>query len=462
MHNQPNIVLCTCDQLRAFEIGCYGNALIQTPNIDRLASEGVRFETAVTNYPVCMASRSVLLSGQYNRTCTGGVGNIAYPTRPGETYMPEYPQAGRPHLKDPTLAEVLRGRGYHNAVIGKWHIHSWPDEVGFDDYLIPRVHHCHTGQSYTANGGAEFVPAGYSLDFEAERVRQFLAGRIDSREPFFLYYNISPPHGPIADVPEEYRTMYQPDEIPIRPNVDLGQPLANQEHWFKVYRWDFRYYTLHLPYTEALPTDYSLKHLIAEYYGATTWMDHALGRMLDALDEFGLSDNTIVVFLSDHGDNLGSHGLVQKGKAIEESIRIPLIFRWPGLNQSTTAVRDQVASLVDIAPTLLSLINAPVTNHFQGRDLLSNITGEASGILRHGAIIETADGAAVRTLSRMYFIPYTGPERTLGESPSQIFNLVDDPHQLDNLALQDMAVDAMLDLDRNLRDWDAATPWMLT
>ncbi len=124
MPQSPNIILCTCDQLRAFEVGCYGNPIIRTPNLDRLAATGVRFETAVTTFPVCMAARSVLLSGQYNRTCTGGVGNVALPQDDGRIYFPQYPHAGRPHLRDATLPELVRKMGYHTAVIGKWHIHS--------------------------------------------------------------------------------------------------------------------------------------------------------------------------------------------------------------------------------------------------------------------------------------------------------------------------------------------------
>ena len=98
MKKHPNIIICTCDQLRAFEVGCYGNDVIRTPHIDRLAAEGVRFETAVSNYPVCMAARSVLLSGQYNRTCTGGIGNVCYSSPDGETFFPQYPGPGPPHL----------------------------------------------------------------------------------------------------------------------------------------------------------------------------------------------------------------------------------------------------------------------------------------------------------------------------------------------------------------------------
>ena len=137
----PNIILCMCDQLRAFEVGCYGNPVIRTPNIDRLAAEGVRFETAVTTFPVCMAARSVTLSGQYNRTCTGGVGNVATGQGEGRIYFPQYPFAGRPHLREATLPEILHGLGYHTAAIGKWHIHTWPHDIGFDQYVIPRVNH---------------------------------------------------------------------------------------------------------------------------------------------------------------------------------------------------------------------------------------------------------------------------------------------------------------------------------
>ena len=191
---KPNIIICNCDQLRAFELGCYGNDVIQTPNIDDLAAEGVRFETAVTNCPSCLPARSVILSGQYNRTCTGGViGSL------------QYPVSGRPHLKALTLPELLVDDGYHTESIGKWHIHSWPHDIGFKKYLIPRVYHCHTGQIYTKDGGPEFVAPGYSVDFEAQAVENFLRKQSkNKKQPFLLYYNISVPHCPLDDAPDKY------------------------------------------------------------------------------------------------------------------------------------------------------------------------------------------------------------------------------------------------------------------
>ncbi|HEY9075067.1 MAG TPA: sulfatase-like hydrolase/transferase [Anaerolineaceae bacterium] len=449
MTQPPNILLVICDQLRAFEIGCYGNPVIHTPGMDRLAAEGVRFETAISNYPVCMPARSVLLSGQYNRTCTGGVSNVAYPGRPGDFNMPEYPEFGRPHLPDPTLPELLQAAGYHTAVIGKWHVHSWPHQVGFDRYLIPRVHHCHSGQLFTENGGMEFSPPGYSVDYEADRVEAFLRQPHD--QPFFLYYSISPPHNPLRDAPEKYLEMYDPAAIPLRPNVDLSQRLKDQDYWFKVYRWDFRYYNLHLPFAEELPADYNLRQLIAEYYGLTTWVDDCLGRVLRTLDETGLAENTVVVFTSDHGDNLGSNGLVQKGGPNEEAVRIPLLLRGPGLPSGGQVVSQQVASLVDLAPTLLSLAGVACPAHFHGSDLLTSP--------QETGFIETGSGVGVRTCSHLYFLPFSNKPR-LADSPQFFYDLQADPYQQHNLAGSGVQVETARALDALLRQWHAGIPWM--
>ncbi len=459
MTHQPNIVLCVCDQLRPFEVGCYGNPVIHTPHLDRLAREGVRFELAVTNYPVCMAARSVLLSGQYNRTCTGGVSNVHYPRGPAAFLLPEYPAAGRPHLPDQTLPEALRDAGYATQVIGKWHIHSWPHDVGFEHYLIPRVPHCHTGQSFTEDGGPEFVPAGYSVDFEAERVERFLASQQGASQPFFLYYSISPPHCPLADAPEYYRAMYRPADIPLRPNVDLSRPLAEQDHWLKVYRWDFRYYNLHLPHSEHLPPFYGLRECIAEYYGMTTWMDACVGRMLAALDRTGLAGNTVVVFTSDHGDNLGSHGLVQKGGPNEESARIPLLVRYPG-RLRPGVVTGSVASLVDVAPTLLELATGAVPDHMAGQSLRPALQDPHTGLPREHAFIETGDGVALRTPTHMAFVPRDPVSQEMAPAATLLFDLSDDPYEMHNLAGSDVHAPVRQGMEQLIREWDRATPWM--
>ncbi len=446
---RPNIVLCTSDQLRPFELGCYGGA-VRTPNIDRIAGRGTRWETAITNFPVCMAARSVLISGQMNRTATGGRTNIAYAARDGDFAMPEYPYARRPHLPHETLPEALQALGYRTSVIGKWHIHSWPHEIGFDHYLIPRVHHAHSAQIFSRDGGPEFAPPGYSVDFEAGEVERFLKDQ-DGEAPFFLYYNISPPHCPLADMPDEYLTLYDPAEIALRANTSEPD-IADRDYWYRVYRWDFRYYSFHLPHTETLPEGYGIRHLAAEYYGAVTWMDAAVGRMLDALEAAGLADDTIVVFASDHGENLGSHGLVQKGTENDESIRIPLAMAGPGIAKGAQ-VENSVASLVDLMPTLLEMAGGAVPDHCHGASLADEAArGAGDG---RSAFFEQIDGAGMRGPDETLFVPFEAGTRTLAARPRTRFDNRADPLQFDNLAF----AAAASSLDDALRAADARFPW---
>ena len=456
--SRPNLIVCMCDQLRWSEVGCYGNDVIRTPNIDRLAQRGLRFETAITPRPVCMAARSALLSSQFPRLCTNGIGNVAL----GDSGMPEYPLPGRTHLKDTTLAESLRAAGYHTAAIGKWHINVWPDIIGFDQYTIPRVHHCHSGQLFTRDGGVEFAPEKWSVDFEADEVAAYMQQRAKSDQPFFLYYNISPPHCPLADAPQKYLEMYNKADIPIRPNVDLTTPLPDQEHWFKVYRWDFRYYMFHLAETEQLPDGYDLRQLIAEYYGLTTWVDDTVGRLMHSLEAAGLADDTIVVFTSDHGDNLGSHNLVQKGTTNDESIRVPFVVaggRNAGVISGRTN-RAQVASLLDIMPTFIELAGASAPDTMHGQSLASIWRGESETTSRPHAFVETGgSGIAVRTPTHQYASPdrENGTVRH-GNCAATFFDMRSDPYQLNNLANTHEQVDVADHLRSLLLDWDATTP----
>ena len=395
MSDQPNVIVCMCDQLRAFEVGCYGNAVVRTPNIDRLAASGVRFEHAVTNNPVCMPARSCLLSGQYSRTCMGSLGNHLEVDVTGNRYLPEYPIGERVHFPDRTLPEQLKGAGYDTALIGKWHVQPSPLTVGFDTAVYPRVHHRHTGQTFIENSGMGEVVPGYSVGYEAERVAQFL--RAPRERPFFLFYSISPPHMPLLDAPEKYLTLYTPQDVPLRPNVYRDGKLAYDEHWFSIYLWDFLYYQEHLPHTQRLPDGFDLRHLIALYFGMTTWVDDMVGRLMHELERTGQADNTIIVFTSDHGDNLGSHHTFNKDTLMEESIRIPLIVHAPRQWQPRVA-QNHVAQLIDVMPTLLGCCGADIPASAQGCDLTPVLTGESDALGGGAAFIETSSGqVGIRT-----------------------------------------------------------------
>ena len=449
-----------CDQLRAFEVGCYGNSTIQTPNIDRMASQGVRFETAVTNNPLCLPARSSLLSGQYGRTCTGMLDNVR--TRlPNDTVTAaEHPEPGRPHVRDTTLAEQFRTMGYHTAAIGKWHIHSTPRDLGFDYSLIPRVHHRQTNQVFRENGGDEFVVHEWAPNFEARCVKEYLTSRTD--QPFFLFYNISPPHPPLSDAPEKYLSMYGPEQIPLRPNVSVDGELPRDEEWFKIYMYDFLYYhhqRSSRPYE--LPDGFDLRNLIGIYYGLTTWVDDLVGQLLANLESAGLDDNTIVLFTADHGDNLGSHGYWNKGRLIEESIRIPLILRAPGL--ASAVVTDQIASIIDIMPTVLDLAGGNIPATVQGRSLAPVLRGRCDRMPENHAFIETAgNGVGIRTLSHLYGLMLEDDDRTIVDSPFMFYDLRSDPYQQDNLENGKRSDQEALrgDLRKLLEAWHGNTPWM--
>ena len=458
--SHPNIIICMCDQLRAFEVHCYGNEVIQTPNIDRLATEGVRFDIAVTNNPVCMPARSIVLTGQYSRTCCGNVNNFVALSPDGGWIMPEYPRRGRPHLKDPTLPEILHANGFYTAAIGKWHIHSWPHDIGFDYYLIPRVYHVYVGQKFTENGGPEFIPEGFTVDFEAEKVGEFLQLQKDSDQPFFLYYNISPPHLPYFDIPNRYQTMYKPEDMPIRENAFIDGKMPYDMRVFKSYVYDRKYYDFGLPFTEEISDDFDLRHLYALYYGSITWVDDTIGKLLKNIESAGLEEDTIVIFTSDHGDILGSHGRWQKGRVYQEATKIPLVWRVPGTEKGKV-VKKQVGSLIDIMPTLLDLLGIEIPGHIQGQSFASIIQAKSKKLQQNYTFIESAiHGVAIRTPRYIFGKRLNYDNRQLNDERTLFFDIEKDPFELENLAESVQHKDLRNELEELLERWNAETPWM--
>ena len=456
-----------CDELRWCEVGAYGGAARRrdgsplTPAVDRLAAEGVRFETAVSNCPICVPARTVVLSGQHARTSLGSTSNPVLRFRSDDSLDPRegwlfeaYAPPERVAFPDPTLPELLRDAGHHTRAIGKWHVDAWPHHLGFERYCIPRAHHAHTAQLFTDDGGPEFSPPGFSPDFERDCVSAFLREPETRERPWFLYYNVSPPHMPLADMPERYLTMVDPESVEPRGNIPDGFDLRDHADAARAYLWDFRAYLNAMPHAREaeVPT---LRELTALYLGATAWVDDTLAAVLDALDASGQRDNTLVVFTSDHGDLLGSHGLLGKGTLHEESARVPLIARGPGV--AAGHVDRGVASLLDVAPTLLRLAGIEPPDHMQGEDLGPRLAGgEPPEDTR--AWIESADGLGLglRTPDRLDVFERAG----IGEPLTRVaesWDLTADPLQLDAAAAARQAAASPGKLEAAIR-WDAQTP----
>jgi len=457
--DKPNVIVCLCDQLRAFDVGCYGSSFVRTPNMDALASEGVRFETACSNNPVCTPGRSILLSGQFSRTCAGSLINV------GE------PEPERSIFPDPTLADAFRSAGYRTGLVGKWHIGSHPRCLGFDSAFFPHHSHRYTGQTYFDIDGGHEVVKGFAPEAEADELARFIEVARD--KPFFLFYNISQPHMPLADMPDRYKTMYTPADVPLRSNVFADGAPAYDERWFLIYLWDYLYYDKRLPHTVKLPDGFDLRALTALYDGSVSWADDQLGELMRRLASAGLDENTIVVFTSDHGDNLGSQQLFNKDQLYEESIRIPMIFRWPGglatppsppfQGGAGGVIDTQVASLVDVMPTLLSLAGVHVPDSVQGVDLSSVLGGDETTIGENAAFIETSAGdVGIRTPTHLYGIKKAkdGRRRTSDviDDRRMFFDVARDPLEMENLAAEPDAIADEL-RERVLR-WDRETAWL--
>jgi arylsulfatase A-like enzyme len=435
--------------------------MVRTPHIDLLARQGVRFETAVSNTPVCSPARAALLAGQHARTCVGSVVNCGF----------EAPPALRQRFPSPTLAETLQHAGYHTELIGKWHTWDHPNRCGFAHSMHAMPPHRHYGQRYFENEDLDgFVVEQFAPEYEADCVEAFLAERANHDEPFFLHYNPGPPHMPLGpgNAPQRYLDMYDPQEVPLRENVydDAGRP-AFDETWFKIYTiWD--YFLLYFAGEAERPTDrmpdgMTLRSLTAWYLGMTTLIDELVGRVLTALRRNGMDRQTLVVFVSDHGDNLGSHQMFNKNVLLDESIRIPLVFHLPDTLNPLTAEK-QVAQTIDVAPTVLSLLGLSAPPSMQGRDLTPVMRGETSSLADRAAIVESPDGGVgIRTPRHMLGVAhregFEAPRR-LAEKPYMLYDLQDDPLQTHNLVDDPDCKALRDDLFARVRAWDASTPWL--
>ena len=452
MNRPPNIVVLLADQLRPFELGCYGHPFIPTPNIDRLAAMGVRFDVACTPNPVCTPARSALLSGQYSRTCIGMLGCCGDPSE------------RRGKFPDTTLPELLSigSEGHETMLCGKWHVESNPLRLGFESAFYPLVNHLNVGQTYFDGKGASWVVGGYCPDAEVATSCDFLRKPHD--RPYFLFHNLALPHMPFFDMPARYRERFSRDQVMLRPNVYHDGKPWHDDDAFNIYWHNWLYMQKLGPQYEVLPDGFDLRTLTALYYGMVTAVDDQVGSILDCIEQSGQIENTVIVFASDHGENLGSHWLWNKVSVNDEAIRVPFIVAWPG-SAKPRVVTDHVASLVDLAPTLLDLAGRSIPAHIHGRSLAPVITGNANRVGDGTAIIENLHGeVAVRTPTHLFSVmtrtQVDTPARQIVDDESLFYDLRTDPYQMHNLAGTDSQRDVANLLRERAITWDASTPWM--
>jgi arylsulfatase A-like enzyme len=469
--SRPNVLLLLTDQERADLVAPDGLP-VETPNIDRLRDEGMWFESAYTPTSICTSARASLLTGLYPHA--HGLLNNSHEADAIRTDLP---------AELPTLGELLAESGYTNTYLGKWHVshNHTPGDFGFryfggsdyhhDNFDVAFEHYRESqgirvpetdvedrlyageGDDRTLVAGTDPVPVEASRPyFLAERTINALERWCDrDSQPCFHRTDFLGPHHPYV-VPEPYASMYDPSEIEPWGNYAEtfdGKPRVHEQylHYRGVDSFDWE------TWAEA----------VAKYFGFMTLIDDQIGRILDALDEFGLTDETAVVHTSDHGDLTGSHRLFNKGPMMyDETYRIPLVVRWPGVvepgSQSTAFVR-----LHDLMPTFCEWADIEPSEELHARSIQPLLKGNtpddwpASTYAQyHGDEFGLYSQRMVRT--EEYKFVYNGPDR------NELYDLTADPHELQNIIdhpqyaevqmeMEDRLVDWMDEVDDSLRRW---------
>jgi len=429
-----NLLMLTMDQHRADCTGCYGNRVVRTPVMDRLAREGVRFARHFVQAPQCVPSRGSLHTGRYPHVHRAFTNRFRLPDR------------------EQTLARVLHERGYKTACIGERPFAPNNSTGGFGEICGEEEHRAllkkegwegskvaefesklkETFQAYPVPWGEELDVSTVTANLAVDFLRRNQAG------PFFLQASFRRPHHPF-DPPRPYDRMYAQAEFPKpqrRANEFSTKPPEQQRALESTAGFDLRKLT-----------DSDLRRICSHYYGSITLTDKCLGRILDEVEALGLSGKTLVVFNSDHGEMLGDHGLLFKGGYMyDQVLHVPLIMRFPEVLPAGRVV-EPATQEIDQMPTLLRLLNAPLPDGVQGRSLLPLIP-DAAGPVRWDETVyaEFPNIKMVRTPDRklVYY-----PGRPYGE----LYDLRNDPQELENLWADPGRAADKQEMMARLTDW---------
>jgi arylsulfatase A-like enzyme len=425
VQTRDNIIWIFGDQHRAQALGCAGDPNIHTPNIDRLASEGLWLKNAVCNTPLCTPSRGGLITGRH-----------------AVNAAPAHQDLLDPNL--PTIADHFKSAGWHTAWFGKWHLDGFkegstrashhitpPERRGRFDTWVGYENNNSQWDSWVHGGEGDSAfhrrLPGYETDALTDLFIQHIREQGESESPFFAVLSVQPPHDPYV-APEEFMGRHTPGGIELSanvPSVERVQERASREY--------------------------------AGYAAMVENLDWNVGRIRAALEEAGLSHNTHIIFFSDHGDMLGSHGMFRKTTPHEESIRVPMIIGGHvPLYEHRTAALDCPFSLVDLAPTSLGLCGIEVPEGMEGNDwsCLRRHNGDPTG--PDAALISlpapTGHGDSIDRPWRGVVTADGWKYAALEGQPWLLFNLNEDPYEQVNLALNPGFKEKRAELQARLKE----------
>ena len=445
MSRAPNIVLIMADQLAPQFTGAYGHPVVKTPHMDALAARGTRFDAAYCNAPLCAPSRFSFMSGQL------------------VTRIAAYDNAAEFPATIPTFAHYLRQMGYRTCLSGKMHFVG-PDQLhGFEERLTTDIYpsdHAWTPDwelpderidkwYHNMDSVREAGSAATTFQIEYDEETAFFARRkifeyaMADQQPFCMVVSFIHPHDPYVARPEWWN-LYDPVEIDM---PDTDAPM--DPHTQRLMRG--------IEADVVKVTDEEVRNARHAYYANTSYFDSKVGAMVQALDEAGMLDNTIVIVTADHGDMLGERGLWYKMSFFEHSARIPMIVAGPGVQVRTAA---EPCSLVDILPTFVDMAAQTGTERpalgmpIDGRSLWPVLTGEADGQGEGEAIGEYCAECA----SHPIFMIRRGPWKYIhcDVDPPQLYNLDEDPQERENLAIYPVYREKVEEFARDMEErWDS-------
>jgi len=455
----PNILFIFSDDHACQAISAYGSRINQTPNIDRIAREGVLFENSFCSNSICAPSRAVILTGKFNHI-NGKIDNRADPF----------------DTSQPTFNKDLLAAGYQTAMIGKWHLRSDPE--GFDYWkVLPGQGHYYNPDFRTPDGDERIE--GYVTDIITDLSLEWLEAGRDPDRPFLLMCQHKAPHRNWMPGPDHLDT-YEGEEIPepetlfddyaSRTTPASNQEMSIREHFYPAYdlkitppdpsdegdtnlwaatydrmtpeqqeRWDAAYEPRNEAFREADPQGddrvrYFYQRYIKDYLRCIASVDDNVGRVLDYLDRTGLAENTLVIYSSDQGFYLGEHGWYDKRWMYEESLRMPFVARWPAKIPAGLRVPHMIQN-IDYAPTFLSVAGLPVPEEIQGESLVPLLEGEEPDSWRESIYYHYYEFPAVHMVAKHYGVR-TDRHKLIHYYETgewECFDLERDPHELHNV-----------------------------
>lgn len=394
--NQPNVIFILTDQWRSSALGYAGNDIVQTPELDKFAQSAINFSNAVSVCPVCTPYRASLLTGRYPTT-TGMFLN--------DVYLPS---------EELCMAEIFKAANYSTAYLGKWHLdgHGRKKNVlperrqGFDFWKGSECDHNYLKEHYYANDDPEIKYwEGYSTYAIADEAQLYMENNANSEHPFLLFVSLGTPHFPHHTAPKEFMDLYTPEKLKLQANV-----------------------------TDDMQ-DWALKELQG-YYAHCTATDKAIGEIIQKAKDLGIYNNSIIVFTSDHGEMMGSHGYrpFMKHQVYDESAEIPFLISYPNMEANKGKVAEAPFTTPDILPSLLSLCNIEIPETIEGYDL-SSIFLSPDKIKDRAALIMNPSPFDIAYKDKEYraikTAQYTYAKTPDG--PTMLFDNINDPFQMNNL-----------------------------